>query len=97
MSDGRVIPLEKAPPPPGYVGVTLPSPARLPSHRNVSVTFFVWIPDDTESVRMSINSDYWPPADILRDVTYTGSYIDIGGRTYKSNETRFVIPRSALE
>jgi hypothetical protein len=95
-ADGRVIPLGTAPPPPGYVGVELPAPSRLPSRRNVSVTFFVWVPDDAESVRMTVNSDYWPPADILRDVTYTGTYIDVGGEFIKSNETRFVVGRSVL-
>jgi hypothetical protein len=97
MDDGRVIPLTKASPPPGYAGVELPSPSRLPSGRNVSVTYFIWVPDDAVSVRVSLNSDYWPPADVLRDVTYTGRHIDVNGVTVKNNETRFSIPRSVLD
>jgi hypothetical protein len=97
MEDGRVIPLQTAPPPPGHIGVNLPPPSRLAPHRNVSVTFFVWVADDVDAVEMTVNSDYWPPADILRDVTYSGGFADIGGMTVKSNETRFVIGRAALE
>ncbi|MDR0326070.1 MAG: hypothetical protein LBI19_08275 [Oscillospiraceae bacterium] len=96
-AEGKTIPLETTGPPPGYVSVNLPCPPRLPAGKNISVTFFVWVPDSAESVEMAFNSDYWPPTDILRDVTYTGSMVDAGGRPVKSNETRFVLNRSALD
>jgi hypothetical protein len=95
--EGQTVPLETSGPPPGFVGVSLPPPQRLQAGKNVSATFFVWVPEDAESVVMTLNSDYWPPADILRDVTYTGSMTDIGGRSVKSNETRFTVSRAALE
>ena len=97
IEDGKAIPLETSGPPLGHAGVNLPCPARLPAGKNVSVTFFVWVPDDARQVEMTLNSDYWPPFDILRDVTYTGNFADIGGRSVKNNETRFVINRSSLE
>jgi hypothetical protein len=95
--DGRSVLLQTAPPPPGFIGVNLPPPPRLQSRRNVNATFFVWLEDDVKEVEIRINSDYWPPADILRDVTYTGGFVDIGGISFKSNEVRFTVPRSALE
>jgi hypothetical protein len=96
-ADGRIVPLETTPPPPGYIGVSLAPPQRIPAGKNVSVTYFVWADEDVESIELTINSDYWPPADRLRDVTYTGGFVDIGGVSYKSNETRFVVNLAALE
>ena len=96
-TDGRTIRLETSDPPPGYVGVNLPCPPRLTAGKMLSVTFFVWVPDNAERVELTINSDYWPPADFLRDVTYTGFDADVGGRTVKSNETRFSLSRAALD
>ncbi|MCL2002738.1 MAG: hypothetical protein FWG72_01890 [Oscillospiraceae bacterium] len=95
-AEGKTVPLQTAPPPPGHVGVNLLPPPRLPPHKNISVTFFLWVPDAAAAVELTLNSDYWPPADVLRDVTYSGHYVDIGGIVYKSNETRFVVGRNVL-
>ncbi|MDR0294306.1 MAG: hypothetical protein LBH95_09185 [Oscillospiraceae bacterium] len=93
----KTVPLETSGPPPGYVGVNLPCPSRLPSGKNVGLTFFIWVPDGAERVEMTVNSDYWPPADILRDVTYTGGITEIGNRPVKNNEVCFSLSRPALD
>ncbi len=83
--------LEVSGAPPGYVGVDMPLPSRLAAGKSAAVNFFVWVPDGVAEIEMSINSDYWPPPDVLRDVTYTGGTVTIGERTLKSNEVRFMI------
>jgi hypothetical protein len=95
--EGLTIPLDTAEPPPGYIGVNLPCPARLSAGVNRSVTFFVWIPDNAVRTDLIINSDHWPPADSFRDVTYTGGWVEIGGVMVKSNEARFSLSREGLE
>jgi hypothetical protein len=95
--EGSVMPLETSGPPLGHVGVNLPLPRSIAGGRGGSVTFFVWVPDGAKSVTMTANSDYWPPADILRDVTYSGFYTDIGGLPVKANETRFTVNVAELE
>lgn len=96
-ADGKTVSLETSGPPPGYAGVYLPCPDRVPAGKNVSITFFVWVPEGAERVEMTINSDYWPPADVFRDVTYTGTLIEVNGKTVKSNEVRFTVKRSEME
>ena len=94
---GETINLETSGPPLGHVGVNLPLPKRISGGRSESVTFFVWVPDETQSVTMTVNSDYWPPADIFRDVTYSGARAESNGFAVKSNEVRFTVNRAALD
>lgn len=88
---GERVPLDVSRTPPGYVGVDMPLPSRLQAGKSAAVNFFVWVPDGVTKIEMSVNSDYWPPADILRDVVYTGGIVTIGEQTMKSNEVRFTV------
>jgi hypothetical protein len=94
---GEIFSLETSGPPLGHVGVNLPLPKRISGGRSESVTFFVWVPDNAQRVTMTVNSDYWPPADVFRDVTYSGATSEINGLAVKSNEVRFAVSRAVLE
>ncbi|MDR1692917.1 MAG: hypothetical protein LBR72_06115 [Oscillospiraceae bacterium] len=82
--------------PPGYVGVDMPLPSRLQAGRTAAVNFFVWAPPGVTGFEMRVSSDCWPPADILRDVVYTGETVTVAGQTLKSNEVRFTMDLSAM-
>ncbi|MDR1669017.1 MAG: hypothetical protein LBR76_03585 [Oscillospiraceae bacterium] len=95
--DGGTVPLEASRTPPGYVGVDMPLPSRLQAGKSAAVNFFVWVPGGVSRVNLIVNSDYWPPADILRDVVYTGGTVTVGGQERKSNEIRFTVDLSETE
>lgn len=89
--------LELTEPPPGYPGVYLPPPDKLEPGKNTDVTLYLVVPDGTQNIMMTVNSDYWPPEDMFRDVYYKGGYVMLDGEAVKDNEVKFVLDKSLFK
>lgn len=94
---GETIPVPATGPPRGFAGVPQEMPPRLEAEKSTNVNLFFYMPQDTAEIVLSINSDYWAPRDVFRDVHYTGGETEVQGQTVKDNEIRFRLPRELFE